>query len=49
MVANVCRGYSKPKKFVAGHAYATMTFLFNEGNKSFEKWLKGLEDKCLEK
>jgi hypothetical protein len=43
IVANLCRGYDKPKKFIAGHSYATMTFLFNEGNKSFEKWRKGLE------
>ena len=43
IVANVCRGYSKPDKFVAGTNYASMTFLFNEGNKSFEKWRKGLE------
>lgn len=43
IVANVCRGYNKPDKFVAGHAYANMTFLFNEGNKSFEEWRRGLE------
>ena len=38
IVANVCRGYGKPDRFVAGTNYASMTFLFNEGNKSFEKW-----------
>ena len=38
IVANVCRGYDKPNKFIAGMNYASMTFLFNEGNKSFEKW-----------
>lgn len=40
IVANVCRGYGKPDRFVAGTNYASMTFLFNEGNKSFEKWRK---------
>ena len=40
IVANVCRGYDKPNKFIAGTNYASMTFLFNEGNKSFEKWRK---------
>ena len=40
IVVNVCRGYDKPKRFVAGCNYANMTFLFNEGNKSFEKWRK---------
>jgi hypothetical protein len=45
IVANICRGYDKPKKFIAGTNYASMTFLFNEGNKSFEKWRKGLD--CL--
>ena len=29
IVANVCRGYNKPDKFIAGTNYATMTFLFN--------------------
>ena len=38
IVANVCRGYDKTNKFIAGMNYASMTFLFNEGNKSFEKW-----------
>lgn len=47
IVVNVCRGYSMPDRFVAGCNYANMTFLFNEGNKSFEKWRKGLE--CLKK
>ena len=47
IVANVCRGYDKPNKFIAGMNYASMTFLFNEGNKSFEKWRNGL--KCLKK
>jgi hypothetical protein len=42
MVANVCRGYDKPNKFTAGMNYASMTFLFNDGNKSFEEWRKGL-------
>ena len=40
IVVNVCRGCDKPKRFVAGCNYANMTFLFNEGNKSFEKWRK---------
>lgn len=40
IVANVCRGYDRPKKFMPGMNYASMTFLFNEGNKSFEKWRK---------
>jgi hypothetical protein len=43
IVANVCRGYDRPKKFMAGTNCASMTFLFNDGNKSFEKWRKGLE------
>lgn len=47
LVVNVCRGYDKPKRFAAGHSYATMTFLFNEGAKSFEKWLERLKcPKC---
>lgn len=40
IVANVCRGYDKPNKLIAGMNYASITFLFNEGNKSFEKWRK---------
>ena len=43
IVANVCRGYDRPKRFMAGTNYASMTFLFNEGNKSFEEWRNGLE------
>ncbi len=43
IVVNVCRGYDMPDKFIVGMNYASMTFLFNEGNKSFEKWRKGLE------
>ena len=35
---HVCTGYDKPNKFSAGMNDASMTFLFNEGNKSFEKW-----------
>ena len=47
LVVNVCRGYDKPKRFAAGHSYATMTFLFNEGAKSFEKWLERVKcQKC---
>ena len=34
---------SKPKRFMAGQNYATMTFLFNEGAKSFEKWRDALK------
>ena len=47
LVVNVCRGYDKPKRFAAGHSYATMTFLFNEGAKSFEEWLERVKcQKC---
>lgn len=45
IIANVCRGYGKPDKFISGTNYASMTFMFNEGNKSFEKWRNGLECK----
>ena len=38
IVANVCRGYDRPKKFIAGTSYASMTFLFNEGAEKFRKW-----------
>ena len=39
IVANVCRGYDRPKKLMVGNSYASMTFLFNEGNKSFEEFV----------
>ncbi len=44
IVVNVCRGYDKPKRFVAGCNYANMTFLFNEGAKSFEAWRDRLKE-----
>lgn len=43
IVVNVCRGYGMPDRFVAGCNYANMTFLFNEGSKSFEEWRRELE------
>ena len=43
IVANVFRGYDKPKPKDYGCKYSAMSFIFNEGAKSFVKWRNGIK------
>lgn len=48
LVVNVCRGFDRPKKEAKANmtspaSYAVMTFLWNEGGKSFGMWSDRME------